>query len=196
MTEERILLLGCGILRKEIRHLIAKNNWALDTFFIDSMLHVDFEALESALRKALARNAGRRILVFYGTCHPLMDQLLQEAAVARTTGQNCVEMLLGNEKFTHELSNGAYFLLEDWALRWDYMILKTFGTNPTVTSAIFQGDRSNFLCLRTPCSGDYTAQAEAVSHQIGLPLRWLDVSLEHLEAYLSDAITSMNRVAQ
>jgi len=32
MADDRPLLLGCGILHKEVRLLIEKNNWPLDTF--------------------------------------------------------------------------------------------------------------------------------------------------------------------
>ena len=194
MDEGRLMLLGCGILHREIRHLIEKNRWPLDTFFIDSMLHVDFDALASALKKALARHTGRRVIVFYGACHPLMDQILAEAGLQRTRGQICVEMLLGEERCTRELADGTYFLLEDWALRWNHMIQKTFGDNAAVTRAIFQGDRSNLLCLRTPCSGDFTSYAAAAGSQVGLPLRWLDVPLDNLEKCLHDSITALTEV--
>lgn len=196
MTDDRLLLLGCGILQKEIRYLIDRNNWPLDTFFLDSMLHVDFDALSSALRKALARQTGRRVLVFYGACHPLIDQMLAEAGVIRTPGQNCVEMLLGEEQFTSELSNGAYFLLEDWAQRWEFMIHKTFGGNDKVIRSIFTGDRSSLLCLRTPCSGDFKKQAELAGALVGLPLHWLDVTLDALEKCLIDLMTAANRGAR
>ena len=38
MVENRLLLLGCGILRKETRLLIEKNRWPMDTMFLDSAL--------------------------------------------------------------------------------------------------------------------------------------------------------------
>lgn len=188
MSDERLLLLGCGILKKEVGLLIKRNGWLLDTLFVDSILHVDFDALATTLQAAMARHAGRRTVVFYGACHPLMDRMLEDAGTLRTAGQNCVEMLLGHERFTAELAGGAYFLLEDWARRWDQMITRTFGNNDAVTKQIFQGDRSSLLCLRTPCSGDFSIEAEQASQRVGLPLRWLDVSLEHLETILREAM--------
>ena len=188
MSDERLLLLGCGILKNEVGLLIEKNHWPLDTLFVDSMLHADFEALATTLRAALTRHSGRRTVVFYGACHPLMERMLEDAGTLRTAGQNCVEMLLGHGRFTAELADGAYFLLEDWARHWDQMITGTFGTNDAVTKQIFQGDRSSLLCLRTPCSGDFSVEAEQASKRVGLPLRWLDVSLDHLEAVLREAM--------
>lgn len=189
MASGHCLLLGCGILEKEVKFLIEKNGWAMDTEFLDSGLHVNFEALAEALQNGLERNAGRNVLVFYGCCHPHMEKMLETAHTTRTEGQNCVEMLLGPDKFMEELSNGAFFLLEDWALRWDEAIGKTFGDNPDVVREIFQLSNNYLLCLRTPCSGDFSEAAEAVGAKVGLPLHWMDVDLDFLEEVLRQALS-------
>jgi hypothetical protein len=189
MTKNRLLLLGCGILKKEVDFLIQKNGWPLETLFLDSALHVDFNRLSKSLTSALARHRGENVIVFYGTCHPLMEQMLAESKTFRTRGQNCVEMLLGHDLFTQELANGAYFLLEDWARRWEHILTKTFNTkNQDLICDIFQGDRKYLLGLRTPCSDDFTDEAEAAGRMVGLPLRWRDVPLGHLESVLLEAI--------
>lgn len=196
MTDEKLLLLGCGILHREVSFLIAKNNWPVETLFLDSALHVDFDKLAKSLTSALSSQRTRKNIVFYGTCHPLMDQMLEKAATFRTSGQNCCEMLLGPEQFTEELARGAYFLLEDWAKRWEQIMTKTFNTrNLSVIRDIFQGDRTCLLGLRTPCSTDFTAAAEEAARMVGLPLRWEDVSLDHLEAVLREAIDRKLREA-
>lgn len=190
MTDNRLLLMGCGILKNEVRYLINKNSWPVDTVFFDSALHCELNKLSHCLTTGLARHAGREIVVFYGTCHPLMDRLLEEAHTFRTEGQNCVDMLLGNELFTRELLDGAFFLLEEWARRWEYIVTKTFGTkNWEVIREMFGGDRKYLLCLRTPCSGDFSREAEEAGRLVGLPLRWMDAGLDHLETVLAAAIT-------
>ncbi len=189
MAEERLLLAGCGILRKEIRFLIKKNGWPLDVSFLDSALHVDFEALSKGLISVLGRHAGRRVIVFYGACHPLMERILDEAKVCRTPGQNCVEMLLGHELFTRELSQGAFFLLKDWARRFDVILKRTLGNNEAVWKAVYQEDRKYLACIRTPCSGDFSIEAEAAGEKVGLPLKWMDASLDHLESVLHAMVT-------
>jgi hypothetical protein len=188
VTDGRCTLLGCGILQKEVRFLIEKNGWALDTDFLDSSLHVNFEALASALQGGFTRHAGQEVVVFYGSCHPRMDQMLEAAQTFRTEGQNCVEMLLGRDRFMQELTDGAFFLLEDWALRWDEAIGKTFGNKPEVVREIFQLSSKYLLCMRTPCSGDFEQAAQDVGIKVGLPLRWMDVGLDHLETVLRKLI--------
>lgn len=186
----KLLLMGCGILKREVRYLIDKNQWPVDTVFFDSALHCEFDKLAHCLTTGLAKHTGSEIVVFYGTCHPLMERILDKAHTFRTEGQNCVDMLLGNDLFTKELLAGAFFLLEEWAQRWEYIVTKTFGTqNWEVIRDIFGGDRKYLLCLRTPCSGDFSKEAEDAGRLVGLPLRWLDVGLEHLEAVLEAAIT-------
>ncbi|MFZ2161293.1 MAG: DUF1638 domain-containing protein [Sideroxyarcus sp.] len=188
MTADHCLLLGCGILRKEVEFLIRKNGWLLDTDWLDSSLHINYEKLAHELHTGMLRNKGRDVVVFYGTCHPCMEQMLETASTYRTEGQNCVEMLLGHEMFMRELGAGTFFLLEDWALRWDEVIGQTFGGNPDVVREIFKLSSTSLLCLRTPCSGDYEKAARAAGNKVGLPVRWMDVELDHLEEVLKRVV--------
>jgi len=188
MANTHCRLLGCGILQKEVCYLIQENGWPLDTDFLDSSLHVNFEQLALELQKGFLRNKAREIVVFYGCCHPYMEHMLASAQTFRTEGQNCIEMLLGRELFIEKLSGGAFFLLEDWALRWDEVTGKTFGNNPDVVREIFQLSSRYLLCLRTPCSGDFECAAQEVSEKVGLPVSSMDVGLEHLEKVLRQAV--------
>jgi hypothetical protein len=183
-------LVGCGILRKEVDALVAKNGWNVETEFLDSALHNYLNRLSKELDGALTRDeqAGRDTVVFYGSCHPQMDNILQQHHTLRTHGQNCIVMLLGHELFMEELAKGAYFLLEDWALTWKPMLTQAFGDNVAVLREIFQGSHKYMVAIRTPCSGDFKAAAEAAAAYVGLPLQWRDVGLEHLEAVLADAM--------
>jgi hypothetical protein len=182
------MLLGCGILRKEVEFLIRKNAWPLDTDWLDSSLHVNFEKLAHELQTGILRNRGRDVVVFYGCCHPRMDDILENAHTFRTEGQNCVEVLLGREMFMQELSDGAFFLLEDWALRWDEIMGATFGHKPEVVKEIFSLSNKSLLCLRTPCSGDFEEAAYAAGNKVELPVRWMDVGLGHLEVVLKQIV--------
>lgn len=182
-------LIGCGILAREIRFLIAKNAWPIETILFDSALHNDFGSLGTTLESTLSTHRNRNTVVFYGCCHPRIDAILSDARTARTPGQNCIEMLLGSAVFKEELMKGAYFLLESWARSWTSEIQGTLGTSrPDVIRAIFQEDRRYLLALRTPCSGDFTAAAEEAGRVAGLPVRWMDVRLDHLEQILHNAL--------
>lgn len=184
-------MIGCGILQKEVTALIHKNGWDVETEFLDSSLHNYFNRLYSELDEALEANdqLGRETIVIYGSCHPQMSGLLEKHHTLRTEGQNCIVMLLGYERFMAELSQGAYFLLEDWAQTWEPMLTAAFGSNLSVLREIFHSSQKYLLAIRTPCSGDFTAEAEAAARFVDLPLVWTDVNLDHLESVLAEAIT-------
>jgi Protein of unknown function (DUF1638) len=184
----RCRLVACGIFSKEIRWLIEKNEWPVDAFFLDSSLHVDFARLEKGLTSTLSRFAGEDVAVFYGACHPHIDRILTGAGHFRTPVENCVEALLGREVYIRELENGAFFLFEDWARRARKVILGMFGGSEAVAREVYQTDRKYLLCIRTPRSLDFVAEAEETGRMLGLPLRWMDASLDHLESVLSDTI--------
>jgi hypothetical protein len=97
-------------------------------------------------------------------------------------------MLLGYEKFMAELALGAYFLLEDWALTWKPMITECFGNKLAVVREIFHSSHKKMIAIRTPCSIDFTAAAEAAAAFVDLPLEWMDADLSHLESVLTEAI--------
>lgn len=185
---KKLLLLGCGILGKEINYLIDKNDWSLDTCFLDSSLHVNFEKLSDKLTSTLDKHRDRNTIVFYGTCHPLMEGILKRAETIRTPGQNCVDILLGHDLFMAELGKGAFFLLEDWAQRFEHITRLVFGNNLQLVQEMFQNDRSYLLCLRTPCSNDFSEQAEKAGKLVGVPIRWMDVRLDNLEKVLQGSI--------
>ncbi len=187
---DNLVLVGCSILHKEVDFLIEKNNWHIETHYLNSALHNYFNRLSSELNEALdeEQQKGKDTLVFYGSCHPQMEDLLEQHQTCRTHGQNCVVMLLGYDYFMQELSKGAYFLLEDWALTWEPMIIECFGNNIAVIREIFHSSHKYFLALRTPCSSDFTEAAEKAAAFIDLPLHWLDIDLQELESVMADAI--------
>jgi hypothetical protein len=185
-----LALVGCGILHKEVDYLIKKNGWNIETQFLVSSLHNYFDKLYAQLNEALddGDKVGRETIVFYGSCHPLMDRILDKHHTLRTEGQNCIVMLLGYESFMEGLGQGAYYLLEDWANTWEPMITECFGQNNAVVREIFHSSHKLMVAIRTPCSNDFTAAAEAAARFVDLPLQWVDANLDHLEAVLADAI--------
>jgi hypothetical protein len=185
-----ICMVGCGILHKEVDFLIRKNGWNVETHFLNSALHNYLNRLASQLEVALDFNErkGRETIVFYGSCHPLMDRMLSSHGTIRTQGQNCIVMLIGIDRFMEDLAKGAYFLLEDWALTWEPMLIEAFGNKPAVIREIFHSSHKYVVAIRTPCSADFTAAAEAAARFVDLPLEWMEVNLDHLESVLAEAI--------
>ncbi len=191
MMSDPVKIIGCGILKNEIKFLIKKNNWQNLCSFLPSGLHVDFERLEAGLEKTLKNNDSRPVIIFYGACHPRMDQILEQSNLVRTPGQNCVEILLGKEMFCRELEQGAFFLFEEWAKYWKNIVGGVMPGSPNIMRDIFLSSHKYLLAIRTPCSTNYEDHAEAVSEMTGLELRWIDAGLELLEENLAATIASV-----
>jgi hypothetical protein len=182
------LLIGCGILEPELRQLARERGVWLELELLGASLHLDLDRLEREFGAQLKRTAGRATAAFFGACHPRLDAWLGARGTRRTRGTNCVEMLLGSERYRDELEGGAYFLLEPFARGWAAALRHTFGDRPELAREVFQGAHTHLLAVQTPCSGDFRAEAEAASRSVGLPLRWLSVGLDHLEGVVREAL--------
>lgn len=189
----KIPLIGCGILKNEVLHLIRKNNWLVKPHFLNSSLHIDFGKLEKTLVKSMNHFGSAPKGVIYGTCHPRMDTFIKEGNAVRTQGQNCVELLLGKNKFDRYLFSGAFFIMEDWAKRWDLITGLTFGPKREIIKEIFTMEHTHLLGLKTPCSGDFGEKAKRISQELELPLEWLSVPLDHLEKVLVQMLSSLEK---
>lgn len=184
-------LIGCGILEKEIRFLVKKNGWKLEQTYLPSGLHTDFEKLDHTLNSCLSKHRNGKGIVFYGTCHPCMDEFIANSNSMRTVGQNCVDIYLGHENFCRELEQGAFFLFEDWAIHWKKIVGGVMPGNPQIMKDIFRSAHRYLLAIRTPLSKDFTKEAELVSNMTSLPVRWFDADMEHLEKRLSETYLNM-----
>lgn len=194
--ERPLALVGCGILRKEVDALIAKNGWQLETRYLASALHNKLDDLSAELKAALddSERASMDPVVLYGACHPQISRIIEQHRTVRTHGQNCIVQLIGYELFMEHLCRGAYFLLEEWALTWAPMTTATFGSNLDVVREIFHSSHKYMIAVRTPCSGDFTGAAEAAARFVDLPLEWMDTSLDHLESILADSLARKQRM--
>jgi len=50
---DNLVLVGCSILHKEVDFLIKKNNWKVETHYLNSALHNYFNRLSNELNEAL-----------------------------------------------------------------------------------------------------------------------------------------------
>ncbi len=187
MNDQKLLLVGCGILKKEIRWLIEKNQWPVEAIFLNSALHVDFDQLGRSLTSVLSAHRERNIIVFYGCCHPHGSDTREGRNLSDCRPELCGYPPGADRVYARAFSGGV-FLIEDWAQRWNEIVLKVSGNNPKGLRYIFQCHHAYLLALRTPCSKDFTTQAEQVADSVGLPLRWMDVSLDRLESILRTTI--------
>lgn len=135
-----------------------------------------------ALRRELALLGERGLLP------PLPDLPAYRPDRPCPAGCDCVSLLVPPGKLAGELGDGALFVLEDWARGWSQWAEAALGASGDVVREMLGHDHRSLVCLRTPGSGDFTAEAAEAGRCAGLPVRWLDIDLDHLAASLTAAV--------
>jgi len=116
-----VRLIGCGIFRNEFRLLPEALKATLKPSFTDSMLHMDPPRLDSILSAALEGEKEEETVLAFGDCCPYMRELASRNGVARTTGVNCCEIYLGQERYRQLRKEQVFFLMPEWAARWKHI---------------------------------------------------------------------------
>lgn len=120
---ERVLLIACGALAKEILALKAANGWDhMDLQCLPADLHLRPERIPDAVEATVRTNQGRygRVFVVYADCGTggLLQARCAELGVEMVPGPHCYAFFSGNETFAawteHEITS---FYLTDFLVR-------------------------------------------------------------------------------
>ena len=116
---DKILILACGALSKEITVLIRLNGWThLQTRYLPAKLHNVPEKIADELRINLqvAQAKFSRIFIGYADCGTggKIDSLLEEFKVQRLPGAHCYEFFSEKQTFAEimEKEIGSFFLTD------------------------------------------------------------------------------------
>ena len=116
---DKILILACGALAKEISSLIRLNGWShLKTKYLPSILHNTPEKITEQLRMVLQSSQTKfsKIFIGYADCGTggKIDSLLDEFDVQRLPGAHCYEFFTGKQTFAEIMEEeiGSYFLTD------------------------------------------------------------------------------------
>ena len=116
---DKILILACGALAKEIAVLIHLNGWThLKTRYLPAILHNTPEKITEQLRMILQSSQTKfsKIFIGYADCGTggKIDSLLDEFDVQRLPGAHCYEFFAGKQTFAEIMEEeiGSYFLTD------------------------------------------------------------------------------------
>ena len=181
--------LSCGVLRPELEalHRSGRINGAL--VFLDSMLHMRPQTLETTLAAALEQRGsdGGRLVLVYGDCCARMLDMVRHFRVGRVNAINCAQLLLGRARYRELMKAQSFVLLPEWAVRWKELMETELGLPPTVARDLMQENRRELVYLDTgmvPVPREELADCAAYT---GLPWRVEPVALDHLLALLLEA---------
>jgi hypothetical protein len=185
---ERVPLIACAIFASEFRRLPESLRDRFEVRFLDSMLHMVPEELDRRLARELPED-GRPAALLYGDCSPHMREYSGTLDRARTGGCNCIEILLGSERYRHLLRDGAFFLMPEWAVRWEEVFQKHLGLGDPALARDFMKDNAREIVYLDTGGGPPPEGLLAdISGHLGLPVRVERTGLDRLEAALRTAL--------
>ncbi len=189
------LCIACSIFRREIEALQASGRLDLSVEFLNSMLHLVPEELESklleALQSARAGDPGREIAMVYGDCCGHMETFAAQAGTARTGGINCCEIVLGSETYRRLRKEGAFFFMPEWTLRWKAVLKSQLGLLGPEAKTFMREMHTRLIYLDTGLIPVPRAELDEASEFLGLPVEILAVSLDPLLASLNQVVRTV-----
>lgn len=181
--------LCCGVLRKEIEKLHKDGKISGKCIFLDSMLHMNPECLESLLNekiKSFEQGKVNTVLV-YGDCCSGMFDLSQKKWVERVDYINCAQLILGKNRYRQLMKEQAFILLPEWLKRWKEIFSVELGLSKEIATNLMQENRNILVYLDSGQEPIPEKEIHECSEYVGLPVKIEKVSLENLLAAMNDA---------
>ena len=185
-----IVCVSCSVLRPELTALCEQGQLPFAVSFVDSMLHMEPERLCTVLSEVVDshRRGEDRLVLVFGDCHARMNEVDSLAGVARVSGANCCEILLGSERYRQFEREGAFLILPEWAERWEEIFRDHLGFSDGAAKQFMAEMHSKLVYLDTGVMPEPTGRLEAFSRYVGLPCQRETVGLECLRRAIIEAV--------
>jgi hypothetical protein len=172
----RIALIVCGALGREVIAIKEKHNWEVDVLAIPALLHNHPEQIPGAVQKRIAalRAQYDRFIVVYGDCGTAgyLDEVLAAESVERVAGPHCYEMY-ADGTFNQLMSEapGTYFLTDYLTRSFDSLVIKGMGLDkyPELRDVYFK-NYTRVVYLAQRYDPDLRERAQKAADKLGLPL--------------------------
>ncbi len=185
---DRVLIIGCGALARELLEIAARNAEPQGTGAPTAGPPIDVEclpakfhnrpeqiapAVRSRLRAAKASGIYRTILVGYMDCGTggVLDRVCAEEGVQRLPGAHCYEMYAGAETFAglQDPEPGTFYLTDYLVKHFDRLIMDGLGItrHPQLLETYF-GHYTRVVHLAQSDDPDLARQAKKAADQLGL----------------------------
>ena len=173
---DKILILACGALSKEISALIRLNGWThLKTRYLPAILHNTPEIIAEQLRFNLqcAQAKFSRIFIGYADCGTggKIDSLLDEFGVQRLPGAHCYEFYSGNQFFAGMMDEepGSFFLTDFLVEAFEKLVWQgmKIDRHPELLQVYFKHYKKLVYLAQTKNS-ELQTQADEIASRLGL----------------------------
>ena len=187
---KKITAVACSIFQKEIEILQKENKLDIPIVYLDSMQHMVPEKLRANMKKAVDEliRQGRKVVLIYGECHAFMNDYIDDPKIARVAGMNCIEILLGRESYRALRKEGAFFLIPEWAVRWQTIFQKELGLSDENAKEFMKEMHTKLICIDTGAVPVPSGIIDQISRYTGLSVEIKPVTLDHFLNVITEAI--------
>ena len=195
---DKILVIACGALAKEITALIQMNNWThLQLRYLPAKLHNEPNNIPQNIRKYLvnAQNKFSRIFIGYADCGTggKLDNLLEEFGVQRLPGAHCYEFFSSTQTFSKMLEEepGSFFLTDFLVKSFENLIWQGLKINrhPELLNIYFRHYKRLVYLAQTESQALQT-QAKEIAQRLELNYFYRFTGYGALSPALSDLTTT------
>ena len=195
---DKILVIACGALAKEITALIRMNNWThLQLRYLPAKLHNEPNKIPQNIRKNLitAQNKFSQIFIGYADCGTggKLDNLLEEFGVQRLPGAHCYEFFSSNQTFSKMLEEepGSFFLTDFLVKSFEKLIWQGLKINshPELLNIYFRHYKRLVYLAQTESQALQT-KAQEIAQRLGLNYLYRFTGYGALTPALSDLTAS------
>lgn len=192
MSPERVLVLACGALAREVSDLARRNRLNHVTVgFLPAKLHNTPALIPAAVGRRLKRGDYDYALVGYGDCGTAgkLDAVLANFNAERLLGAHCYEFFAAGNVFAsmHADVPGTFYLTDFLVRHFDRLVWRGLGLHrhPELLDAYF-GNYERVMYLSQFASPDLVVEARRCADKLGLRFEHLHVGLGDLEVALLD----------
>ncbi len=193
-VNDKILILACGALAREIIALQKMNNWAhMELQCLPAILHLHPDKITSEVRKAVAENKEKfsKIFVAYADCGTggQLVKACEEMGVEMIKGPHCYSFFDGNDKFAARGDDEmrVFYLTDFLARQFDAFVTKPMGLdkNPELRDMIF-GNYEKLVYLAQTDDPELDQLAQIGAQKLGLVYERRFTGYGDLETALGD----------
>jgi len=187
--------IACSIFKNELETLRAQARFSLNTDYLDSALHLYPERLQTQLDRAVQghRQQQHKMLLLFGDCHAYMCDYADEPDITRVKGVNCCQIMLETQEYQRLHSDRSFFLLPEWALRWEEIIKEYIGLPQDQAQAFMREMHSGFLYVDTGIVPVPENELDALAAFFGLTVTIKRVGLEPFFEHIQHALQELGR---
>ena len=173
---ERVLVLACGALAREVLAVVRLNGWAhVDVRCLPARLHLVPDEIPAAVDAKLADVEGRydRVFVAYADCgtQGRLDEVLAAHGAERLAGLHCYGFFAGHTSWEamQDEEPGTFYVTDFLARHADALVLRPLGIDryPELVEDVF-GNYRRLVYLAQTDDGDLTSRARRLSDRLGL----------------------------